>query len=107
MKVDKQKLKQEKEVYGSDFTPICDSWSLYLGIKITEKDVAMMMAQLKDTRVRYIQEKLNNIKDKTGFLKDHELQEDFRLQKNLLAENQQKKAHYLFIATNFEQYKKL
>ena len=32
MKVDKQKLKQEKEVYGSDFTPICDSWSLYLGI---------------------------------------------------------------------------
>ena len=44
MKVDKQKLKQEKDVYGSDFTPICDSWSLYLGIKITEKDVAMMMA---------------------------------------------------------------
>ena len=75
--------------------------------KITDKDVAMMMAQMKDTRVRYIQEKLNNIKDKTGFLKDHELQEDFRLQKNLLAKNQQKKAHYLFIATNFEQYKKL
>ena len=73
MKVDKQKLKEEKDVYGSDFTPICDSWSLYLGIKITEKDVAMMMAQMKDTRVRYIQEKLNNIKDKTGFLKNHEL----------------------------------
>lgn len=67
MKVDKQKLKQEKEVYGSDFTPICDSWGLYLGIKITEKDVAMMMAQLKDTRIRYIQEKLNNIKIKLAF----------------------------------------
>lgn len=91
MKVDKQKLKEEKDVYGSDFTPICDSWSLYLRIKITEKDVAMMMAQLKDTRIRYIQEKLNNIKDKTGFLKDHELQEDFRLQKNISAENNRKK----------------
>ena len=107
MKVNKELLKQEKMIFGDDFTPVCESWSMYLGIKITPKDVAMMMAQMKDTRVRYIQEKLNNIKDKTGFLKDHELQEDFRLQKNLLAENQQKKAHYLFIATNFEQYKKL
>ena len=107
MKVDKSLLKLEKKVYGDDFSPISEAWSAYLGTKITEKDVAMMMAQMKDTRVRYLQEKLNNIKDKTGFLKDHELQEDFRLQKNLLNENQQKKAHYLFIATNFEQYKKL
>lgn len=107
MKVDKQKLKQEKSVYGDDFSPISEAWSAYLGIKITQKDVAMMMAQMKNTRVVFVQEKINNLKDQTGFLVNQDLQKEFRIQKDILAENQRKKAHYLFIATNFDEYKNL
>jgi hypothetical protein len=107
MKIDKSLLKLEKKVYGDDFSPTSEAWSAYLGIKITEKDVAMMMAQRKNTRIAFIQDKINNIKDKTGVLIKADLQEELAGQKRLLAENQRKKAHYLFIATNFEAYKNL
>lgn len=107
MKVDKEKLKKEKMIYGDDFTPICENWSEYLGIKITPKDVAMMMASMKSTRVKFIQDKLNNLKDKTNFLVDNELQEEYKILKNSFDENLQKKTHYLFIATNFNEYKNL
>lgn len=107
MKIDKEKLKEEKMIYGDDFTPVCENWSEYLGVKITPKDVAMMMASMKDTRVKSIQDKLNNLKDEPGFLVDNELQEKYKILKNSLDENIQKKAHYLFIATNFNEYQKL
>ena len=106
-KVDKELLEKEKTVYGDNFEPICESWSLYLGVKITPKDVAMMMAQMKDTRVKYIQNKLNDLKEKPNFLIDNNLQEAYKMFKFSLDENNQKKAHYLFIATNYNEYLKL
>ena len=99
MKVDKELLRKEKLIYGDDFTPICLSWGLYLGIPITPKDVAMMMAQVKDTRVKFIQNKLNDLKDKTGFLVNNDLQELYKMYKTSLDENMQKKDS-LFIYSN-------
>jgi galactose-1-phosphate uridylyltransferase len=107
MKVDKELLKKEKMVFGSDFTPVCESWSMYLGVKITPKDVAMMMAQMKETRIKFIQNKLNDLKDKPNFLVDNNYQELYKIFKSSLDDNNQKKAHYLFIATNFDEYKNL
>jgi galactose-1-phosphate uridylyltransferase len=107
MKVDKELLKKEKMIYGDDFTPVCESWSMYLGVKITPKDVAMMMAQMKETRIKFIQNKLNDLKDKPNFLVDNNYQELYKIFKSSLDDNNQKKAHYLFIATNFDEYKNL
>ena len=107
MRVDKELLKKEKMVFGDDFTPVCESWSTYLGIKITPKDDAMMMAQMKDTRVKHIQNKLNDLKDQPNFLIDNNHQELYKMFKSSLDENNQKKTHYLFIATNFDEYKNL
>lgn len=107
MRVDKELLKKEKMVFGSDFTPICESWSVYLGIKITPKDVAMMMAQMKDTRIKFIQNKLNDLKEKPSFLIDNDIQEVYKIYKASLDEATQKKTHYLFIATNYDEYLKL
>lgn len=107
MKVNKELLKQEKMIFGDDFTPVCESWSMYLGIKITPKDVAMMMAQMKDTRIKFVQDRLNDLKDKPDFLINRETQEAYKIYKNTLDESKQKKTHYLFIATNFEEYKNL
>lgn len=107
MKVDKKLLKKEKMVFGSDFTPVCESWSIYLGVKITPKDVAMMIAQMKDTRIKFIQNKLNDFKEKPNFLIDRDMQEAYKIYKASLDEATQKKAHYLFIATNYDEYLKL
>ncbi len=107
MKVDKNLLKKEKLIYGDDFTSICESWSLYLGIKLTPKDIAMMMSQMKDTRVRFVQDKINELRDQHNLLIANDLSEAIAAYKCILKENQQKKAHYLFIATNFDEYKKL
>jgi galactose-1-phosphate uridylyltransferase len=104
MKVDKELLKKEKIVFGDDFTPVCESWSAYLGVKITPKDVAMMMAQMKDTRVKHIQNKLNDLKEKPSFLINNELQEAYKMYKTSLDDSNQKKAHYLFIATSYDEY---
>lgn len=107
MKVDKELLKHEKMIFGDNFEPVCERWSEYLGLNITPKDVAMMMADEKDTRVKYIQNQLNNLKEKPGFLIDKKLQEQYKMFKSALDENLQKKTHFLFIATNFEEYLKI
>lgn len=107
MKVDKELLKQEKMIYGDNFEPVCERWSKYLGIKITPKDVAMMMAEEKDTRIKHIQNQINDLKEKPGFLIDNNLQELYGMFKSALDENLQKRTHFLFIATNFDEYLKL
>ena len=61
----------------------------------------------KDTRIKFIQNKLNDLKEKPNFLIDNGIQEDYKIYKASLDEATQKKTHYLFIATNYDEYLKL
>ena len=107
MKIDKDLIKQKKEVYGDNFAPICERWNSYLGIKITPKDVAMMMALLKETRVAHIKKNLADLKETPDFLTDKSLQFKYKRLKDSLDDSVADKANYLFIATNFEEYQKI
>ena len=105
--LDKNIIKQRKTVYGDNFAPICERWNSYLGIKMTPKDVAMLMALMKDTRVTHIKKELASLRDATDFLTDKSLQFKYKRLKDSLEDSMTDKANYLFIATNFEEYKSL
>ena len=107
MNIDKNIIKQRKTVYGDNFAPICERWNSYLGIKMTPKDVAMLMALMKDTRVTHIKKELASLRDATDFLTDKSLQFKYKRLKDSLEDSMTDKANYLFIATNFEEYKSL
>lgn len=44
-------IKERKELYGNNFPEIANLWSMYLGCEILPRDVAMMMALMKITRI--------------------------------------------------------
>ncbi|AXX89317.1 hypothetical protein CKA55_07380 [Arcobacter suis] len=104
MKADKNLLKKEKELLGNNLPEIAQSWNSYLGLKLTPKDVAMMLSFKEEIKVKVIQDRLNDLKEKTGFLINNDLQEvynTYKIYKNL---SDRDKKNYLFIATNYDEY---
>jgi hypothetical protein len=107
MHIDKEIIRQRKAVYGDNFLPICDRWNSLLGTNLKPSDVAMMMALLKETRIAHIKESLQRLKENPMFLEDKSLQFKCKRLTDSLEDSIKDKANYLFIATNFEEYKKL
>ena len=102
--IDKEVMKQRKKVYGNNFPAIAKNWSDFLGINITERDVAMMMAQMKETRIIFIKDKLNDLKDMPDFSRNEEALSLCKQYKSSLEDSIKDKSNYLFIATNYDEY---
>ena len=107
MNIDINLIKEKKEVYGDNFAPICERWNSYLGVKITPVDVAMLLALAEETIILHVKGQLNETKESVDFSINRNLQFKYEILKNKLALNMTNKANYLFIATNFEEYKRL
>lgn len=107
MQIDKELIRQKKAVYGDNFLPICERWNSFLGVKLEPKDVAMMMALLKETRILHIKNSLDELRKNPMFLEDKSLLFKCKRLSDSLEDSLKDKANYLFIATNFEEYKKL
>jgi hypothetical protein len=71
MKIDKEIIKQRKAIYGDNFPEIAELWTKYLNsklgvmgrFKVTEKDVAEMMALMKKVRIEKGQELISKETD--------------------------------------------
>lgn len=95
--LDKQLIKSRKEIYGDNFACIAEHWGNYLDIQIEGKEVAVLMAHLKQCRIEAIEEKLSNGAEPEIAVKLLESLKDSK--KDLM--------NYLWIGSNFEEYKNL
>ena len=98
MKVDLEMIKQRKALYGNSFKDIALRWENLLGIIISPKAIADLMAELKQSRIDFIKEQMQrNDLTINEYNKLKEALEDSILDKN----------NYLWIAKNYEEYLKL
>ena len=104
--VDIELIKQRKAVYGDNFECIAERWSEFLKNKLSitksfrglsGKDVAEMMALLKECRIEVISEKYE-------FCEDEEVAEKL---KEALTDSLKDRDNYEWIAENYEKYKRL
>ena len=63
-----QNREQEYGAIENNFAMIADMWSVYLGVEITPVDVALMMAQLKMTRIKTGTFKEDSFVDACGYI---------------------------------------
>ena len=99
-------IKQRKEVYGNNFECIAKEWSKFLKSKLSVinsfrglsgKDVAEMMAILKECRIESISEKFE-------FCEDEKIAEKL---KEALTDSLHDRDNYEWIAENYKKYRKL
>ena len=103
----KDTIKKRKSLYGNNFPQIAQMQSEYLGIKVTEQDVAMNLAILKKVRIDFIKSKLKYIKDTAESFDDLEILKQIK-NLNVALEDSLKDFHnYLWIALNYQEYEKL
>lgn len=92
-------IKQRKSVYGDNFKPISESWSAELNQDITPKQVAKLMALMKQVRIDMTKQKIENQEyDSPYGLKDLV---------DSLEDSETDKANYDFIYYNFKEYEEL
>lgn len=65
--INKDIIKQRKQQYGNNFPDIAKKWSKYLNKEITPKEVAMLMALMKQVRVDMSQTE-DSITDRENYL---------------------------------------
>ena len=89
-------IKRKKAAYGCNFADIAKVWCGIICTEILPEDVAEMMAQMKECRIKAIKEKLDDPKcdNQEQLLK-------------ALEDSQKDKAAYTWISENFEEYQKL
>ena len=95
--VNKNIIKQRKAMYGDNFTCIKNKWEFLFQKIITEKDVAMAMAEMKECRIEAIKQKIERTDDKKELNKLNKAINDSITDRN----------NYLAIANNYDWYKKL
>jgi len=103
--VDKELIKQRKEIYGDNFEDIAREWSEFIkrkisvfdSFKLKGKDVADMMVLMKECRVDVIAEKYE-------FCEDEETAEKL---KEALKDSLVDRDNYEWIAENYKEYKRL
>jgi len=112
-KVDEELIKQRKSQYGSNFEAIAEKWGKYLSTDdslgmldlgeaecIDGKNVAEMMALMKEARIEAIFEKmeaLNPFDDRLELV---------QLECSLI-DSRKDQANYLWIANNYKEYREL
>lgn len=104
--INKQIIKQRKEVYGNNFPQIADSWSRYLNIQVAPKDVAFMMAELKEVRINFIKNRLQDLKNSDAF-DTPIIQAEIKTLNYGLEDSKTDKENYLWIGTNYKEYENL
>ena len=102
----KDTIKKRKSLYGNNFPQIAQMQSEYLGIKVTEQDVAMNLAILKQVRINFIKAKLQELKDNPRF-SDYDIQTQIKDLNSGLEDSLKDFHNYLFIALNYQEYEKL
>lgn len=108
--INKETIKQRKRVYGNNFGDIQVLWNEYfkkcgiLNKEITEKDVAMSMALMKETRLNNIKNRLNQLKDNI-----HDVSVAYQVKELNIALEDTKTDYenYKWIANNYEEYEAL
>ena len=97
--IDKNIIKQRKNIYGDNFSCIANEWSFLFQKNITEKQVAEAMSLMKQCRMIAIKNKL----EKT-------MSDDLMPLKklnNALKDTIKDMNNYKWIAQNYEEYKRL
>lgn len=102
----KDTIKQRKALYGNNFKEIAILMSLYLEKEVSEKDVAMNLAILKEVRIRFIKNKLQLLKNDINF-DTFFIQKQIEQLRNGLEDSLKDFHNYLWIALNYEEYEKL
>jgi hypothetical protein len=95
--VDKNLIKQRKEMYGDNFTCIKNKWEFLFQKIISEREVAKAMKLMKECRIEAIKQKIEQIDDKVMLKKLDKSLKDSILDKS----------NYEWIANNYEEYKNL
>ena len=108
MAINKDIMRERKRAYGDNFSAIAKKWSDRLFNKlwicpnsrfeITEKEVAELMALMKEARIEAIEEKIKENRLNGG--------NEFEYY-DALHDNRIDKENYEWIAQNFEEYKRL
>ena len=102
----KDTIKKRKSLYGNNFKEISRLQSEYLGIKVTEKDVAINLAILKKVRIDFIKSKLQELKENPRF-GDYDIQIQIKGLNDGLLDSTIDFNNYLWIALNYEEYESL
>jgi len=103
--IDKELIKQKKQIYGDNFEDIARVWSEYIrrklcvfgGFKLKGEEVAEMMLLMKECRIDVISEKLEECEDNETADKLKEALEDSLKDRD----------NYEWIAKNYKEYKRL
>jgi len=99
--MDLKLIKERKKLYGNNFPCIASKWKRFLNINgnnLKPKDVAIMLMLMKECRQEFIVNKLN---DET--LTDEERNELLKA----LQDTAKDLKNYEWIATNYDEYKKV
>jgi len=103
--IDKELIKQKKQIYGDNFEDIARVWSEFIkrkisvfdGFKLKGEEVAEMMVLMKECRIDVISEKLEECEDNETADKLKEALEDSLKDRD----------NYEWIAKNYKEYKRL
>ena len=111
MLIDKDIIRQRKSQYGSNFGAIKEKWQEHLKAKLgvtsvfslSDKDVAQMMALMKECRIEAIKEKMEVEVSKNEETVNPLMQELHRSLKDSRVDY----ANYKWIGDNFKEYEEL
>lgn len=95
--IDKKIIAEKKAVYGDNFEAISALWSRTAKINLSETDVALMMADLKRVRIEFIDSELSKFPIPDVAIELHKSRDDSVTDRD----------NYMWIAENYDEYKKL
>ena len=99
-------IKKRKAVYGNNFPEIARLQSEYFKREFTPQDVAMSLAILKEVRINFIRKQLLELKKDINF-NSYIIQIQIKNLNEGLEDSKRDYENYLWIANNYEKYKKL
>lgn len=99
----KDTIKKKKSYLRKQFPQISKLQSEYLGIKVTEQDVAMNLAILKKVRIDFIKSRLLELRDNPRF-SDYDIQIQIEDLNSGLEDSLKDFHNYLWIALNYQEY---
>ena len=99
-------IKKRKAIYGNNFPKISELQSEYYGFAVAPKDVAMSLAILKQVRIEFIQNKLQELKEDANF-STYAIQIQIKDLNEGLQDSKKDLENYLWIANNYAEYEAL
>lgn len=102
----KETIKKRKAIYGNNFKKISELESEYLGITITPQQVSYKLAILKQVRINFIKEKLQDFRNDINF-DTYIVQKEIEQLRNGLEDSLKDFSNYLWISENYEEYEAL